>query len=46
MRQVSNTMFAGGDKAQNAMRDLLEKIEHELKAQQPEWDCKYDYGDF
>lgn len=31
---------------QNAMRELLEKIEHEIKVQQPEWDCKLDYGDF
>jgi hypothetical protein len=46
MRQVSNSLVAGSDKTQNAMRELLEKIEHEIKVQQPEWDCKYDYGDF
>lgn len=45
LAQVSNATFTD-KKTQNAMRDLLEKIEHEIKVQQPQWDCKYDYGDF
>jgi hypothetical protein len=45
LAQVSNTTFTD-KKTQNAMRDLLEKIEHEITIQQPQWDCKFDYGDF